>query len=548
VSRYSSLYLGLLLLAIGLLQIMPAPAIAHPTEHTARHTNHPADYPYPHVHSLVRDPADDRHIFALGNPDAYESFDGGQTWQARGGGVPTAHYARLIFEPVSRHLWSYTPGIAGFHRSTDSGWTWPMLTEFLLRDVVARSANGSPQLLAIAHNLRFMISDDGGATWNERAAPWGLAGDARLMQLHPEGTRAPETLIVVAGGATYRSADGGVSWERYASWPQELTPVRLFASADRHEVYAIAHRGAFDPRPVGNTLLRSRDEGRSWEAAGVSDTWAAVGARGDRVVAASWRGDVWYHDGDEWQNPGSWKRWPLALVQPLHLREDVNPTPTVTDLLPGPQGDLVASTVLGMYRAERAGLPLELRSRGLLPTAALLTAPIEREMAPEGSRFFPQTRHALAAPFLAGWERLGGLRTLGYPLTEPYLERNVETGVDQRVQLFERGRLEEASDGTVMAARLVVETLPIQPAAAPVAGCNYSAATGHNICDRLLQTWYQLGAESWLGLPLDEAQIQNGVRVQHFERGRLEQPLSGRGAVMIGLVGREEAQRRGWLP
>lgn len=542
--RYSSLYLGLLLLAIGLLQSVPVSTLAHPNAQTDHHAHPPVGYPYPHVHSLVRDPADDRHIFALGNPDAYESFDGGQTWQMRGGGVPTAHYARLIFEPVSRHLWSYTPGIAGFHRSIDSGWTWPMLTEFLLRDVVARNVDGWPQLLAIAHDLRFVVSDDGGATWNERAVPWGLAGDARLMQL--PGT--PGTLIVVAGGATYRSADGGVSWEQYASWPQDLTPVRLFASVDRHEVFAIAHRGTFDPRPVGNTLLRSRDEGRSWEAAGVSDTWAAVGARGDRVVAASWRGDVWYYDGGDWRSADSWKRWPLALIQPLHLREDVNPTPTVTDLLPGPQGDLVASTVLGMYRSERAGLPLELRSRGLHPTAALLTAPIDREMAPEGSRFFPQTGHALATPFLAGWERLGGLRTLGYPLTEPYLERNVETGVDQRVQLFERGRLEEAPDGTVMAARMVVETLPIQPAAAPVAGCHYSAATGHNICDRLLQTWFQLGAESWLGLPLDEARIQSGMRVQHFERGRLEQPLSGRGSIMIGLVGREEAQRRGWLP
>jgi hypothetical protein len=101
----------------------------------------------------------------------------------------------------------------------------------------------------------------------------------------------------------------------------------------------------------------------------------------------------------------------------------------------------------------------------------------------------------------------------------------------------------------VTAARLVVETLPAQAAAAPVRGCHYSAATGHNICDRLLQRWRELGAESWLGLPLDEAHVQNGVRIQHFERGRLMQSLNSRASsVTIGLVGREEAQRRGWLP
>ncbi len=427
----------------------------------------------------------------------------------------------------------------------DRGWSWPKQTDVLLRDVVVRNAQGRPQLVAIAHDLRFVVSDDGGVTWIPRSVPWAEAGDARLIQ--SPGT--PETLLVVAGGVTYRSTDAGMTWEQFAGWPSDLTPVRLFAAAASRDVYAIAHRGVFDPRPVGNMLLRSSDEGRTWQVAGVTGTWAAVGAYGGRVVAATWRGDVWYHDGGAWDRAEMWQRWPLALVQPLHLREDVNPTPTVTDLLPGPHGDLVVSTVLGMYRADRVGLPLELRSRGLVPTAALLTAPVSAEMAPVDGRYFPQTGHTLSAPFLAAWERLGGLRTLGYPLTDRYLERNVETGADQHVQLFERGRLEENQNGMVMAARLVVETLPAQPSVAQVRDCYYSAATGHNICGRLLQIWRELGAESWLGLPLDEAHIHDGRHVQHFERGRLEQGLAGRATtVTIGLVGREEAQRRGWLP
>lgn len=535
------LWLCCLLLVLGGAQLV-APA------RTLAHDEHPADYPYPHVHSLVRDPADAQHIFALGNPEAYESFDGGQTWQVRGGGVPTAHYARLLFEPVSAHLFAYTPGIPGFHRSVNGGWSWPQQTDLLLRDVIVRHTGTTVELLAVTHDLRFVASHDGGVSWAERPAPWTGAGDARLIQL----AGSPEALLVVAGGATYHSIDAGASWDRFASWPAELTPVRLYPAADQRAVYAIAHRGQFDSRPVGNTLLRSLDEGRSWQVASAplsgSDLWAAIGARGGRAVVATWRGDVWYADDGSWAEADTWRRWPLALVQPIHLREDVNPTPTVTDLLPGPQGELVVSTVLGMYRAEQAGLALELRSRGLIPTAALLTAPIATTQNHPGHLHFPQTGHMLGAPFRAAWDRLGGLLTLGYPLTEPYLERSIETGADLRVQLFERGRLELHPDGQVLAARIVVETQPFAPPVDAQPGCLHSMSTGHNICGELLRAWRVFGAESWLGLPLDEASVQDGVRAQLFERGRLEQRLARPGSIMLGLVGREEAQRRGWLP
>jgi hypothetical protein len=189
-----------------LLLVVSGAHLVRPTT-TLAHDAHPADYPYPHVHSLVRDPADAQHIFALGNPEAYESFDGGQTWQMRGGGVPTAHYARLLFEPISGQLFAYTPGIAGFHRSIDGGWSWPLQSDLLLRDVIVRATGGAVELLAVAHDLRFVVSHDGGASWTERAAPWTGAGDARLIRL----AGAPETLLVVAGGATYRSTDAGLS-------------------------------------------------------------------------------------------------------------------------------------------------------------------------------------------------------------------------------------------------------------------------------------------------------------------------------------------------
>ncbi len=64
--RRFTLCLSLLALIASLIAVRPSGVFAS----INRHPNHPADYPYPHVHSLVRDPANEQHIFALGNPDA----------------------------------------------------------------------------------------------------------------------------------------------------------------------------------------------------------------------------------------------------------------------------------------------------------------------------------------------------------------------------------------------------------------------------------------------------------------------------------------------
>ena len=59
-----------------------------------------------------------------------------------------------------------------------------------------------------------------------------------------------------------------------------------------------------------------------------------------------------------------------------------------------------------------------------------------------GARYFEPTGHTLAAPFRARWEAGGGLAAFGYPISEPFAERNPDDGQDYTVQYFERARLE----------------------------------------------------------------------------------------------------------
>ncbi|GAB4208823.1 MAG: hypothetical protein OHK0022_38920 [Roseiflexaceae bacterium] len=57
-------------------------------------------------------------------------------------------------------------------------------------------------------------------------------------------------------------------------------------------------------------------------------------------------------------------------------------------------------------------------------------------------RFFPETGHTLAGPFLDYWQRNGGLAIYGYPISQPFEEVNAEDGKTYVVQYFERNRFE----------------------------------------------------------------------------------------------------------
>jgi hypothetical protein len=73
-------------------------------------------------------------------------------------------------------------------------------------------------------------------------------------------------------------------------------------------------------------------------------------------------------------------------------------------------------------------------------------------------RYFPATGHSLCPPFLAYWERNGGLAVFGYPIGEPAPEQ-VEGGGTLTVQYFERSRFEDHG-GAVMLSRLGAELMP----------------------------------------------------------------------------------------
>jgi len=176
--------------------------------------------------------------------------------------------------------------------------------------------------------------------------------------------------------------------------------------------------------------------------------------------------------------------------------------------------------------------------------------------ASRGGRYFAPTRHRLVEPFLAYWLAHGDVATLGYPLTEPFVEDG------HPAQYTERFLLEEV-DGAVRPVplgRLLSRAGGHSPPApAPGGGGSrmYFPATGQSLTGRFLRFWGAHGGEALLGPPIAAPTLErNGDRagrtylVQWCANARLEYHPEAVGTayeVELGLLGRQDVRRRGWL-
>jgi len=81
--------------------------------------------------------------------------------------------------------------------------------------------------------------------------------------------------------------------------------------------------------------------------------------------------------------------------------------------------------------------------------------------------WFPETGHTLRndperGPFKQFWEQYGGLLVFGFPKSEPFQERNADTGETYWVQYFERNRFEFHPNESDPAFRVLLGRLGVQ--------------------------------------------------------------------------------------
>ena len=174
------------------------------------------------------------------------------------------------------------PPLLGLIRSTDAGRSWQSVSLLGRADFHRIRVAGATVIAIDATNGLLMVSPDMGGTWRRLQPP------GPLVDVAPDPSN-PRRLVATTADAALASLDGGGNWRRLEG------PAGLIAWPSRNRLYlvdaqgrvSVSSGGGDDLRAVGaiggepaalaadgstlfaarhdGVILRSRDEGRSWE-------------------------------------------------------------------------------------------------------------------------------------------------------------------------------------------------------------------------------------------------------------------------------------------
>jgi len=170
-------------------------------------------------------------------------------------------------------------------------------------------------------------------------------------------------------------------------------------------------------------------------------------------------------------------------------------------------------------------------------------------------RCFTATGHTVGGNFLRYFEAIGGVESLGYPISQPLEQEG------RQVQYFEYARLEDHPDNpgrpvvklSMLGERLGRRTPPLSPSRVPPAseqGSRYYAQMGHALSGDFLTYFDGHGGMERFGFPIAETSVAEGRLVQDFQRARfvwrLDRPPGDR--VTLEPIGRVYFEAQGLDP
>lgn len=171
------------------------------------------------------------------------------------------------------------------------------------------------------------------------------------------------------------------------------------------------------------------------------------------------------------------------------------------------------------------------------------------------SRCFPATGHTVSGNFLRYFEAMGGVESLGYPITEPLEQEG------RLVQHFEYARLEDHPDEpgqplvklSMLGERMGRRRPPLSPSRVPPASernSRYYPHMGHALSGDFLTYFDERGGLDRFGFPIAEPLVVEGELVQDFQRARfiwhLDRPPGER--VTLEPIGRVYFEAQGLDP
>ncbi|MCE5271233.1 hypothetical protein LLH00_08105 [bacterium] len=303
-------------------------------------------------YTLKFDPFDSLHIFApTTDIGAFQSFDGGQSWQSGIKGVPgnwanTCYWMEFDPEVKGRawSAWSYKHDLprdkmfrngfndpaGGMMTTTDGGRTWTNASSGLPSTFVPthfvvdlRTPAGNRTLYASGFRSGVYKSVNNGLTWQALPQVPGTNRNYWHLCLLPGGRLFALVVqdrqgSVITDGGLFRSEDSGATWTQVSlpekvNFPNDLiydplNPDRLYLCAwPQMDVGEMVH-GNWQVNNVGGGVLASDDGGLTWRRIFREDAHvygAAVDPRDSNVIVINTfdnaafrsedRGATWTH-------------------------------------------------------------------------------------------------------------------------------------------------------------------------------------------------------------------------------------------------------------
>jgi photosystem II stability/assembly factor-like uncharacterized protein len=268
------------------------------------------------IRSIVVDPSNPDTIYLTSWAGVFKSPDAGAAWELLD--LELSEPSALAVDPrLPSRLYLLAGG--DLYRSDDGGASWPLAGQVPLLISRALAVDpGSPSTVWAAGEHGVFVSRDAGETW--RPVRSGLPKD-ETFGINALAIDPRDPAKVYAGTADYGVAR---TWNAGRRW--WLLPQRGL-SAERIRMLA------FDPEdpgtvyvtlsPEGQTALRSRDGGRTWEPFAPSLTRVGLldvvpDPSGPGMLWASNRAGVWlsFDDGETWSRRDGTEAFRLTLAGP----------------------------------------------------------------------------------------------------------------------------------------------------------------------------------------------------------------------------------------
>jgi len=160
--------------------------------------------------------------------------------------------------------------------------------------------------------------------------------------------------------------------------------------------------------------------------------------------------------------------------------------------------------------------------------------------AEEPYRYFAETGHIVRGQFLEFFDKYGGTRIFGYPLTEPFVENGLT------VQYFQNARFEAHPTNPapyqvqlgLLGVELKYGSASVAPPSSNSRSRHYFPETGHTVSYAFLDFFKVNGGIDVFGYPITEMHYERGRIVQYFQRLKMEwHPEDRVTPVQIGNLG-----------